>query len=96
MNACTTLPAAIPLHRPLGQRIVDTLADGWRRMRASVTAAQEPLDLPNALALNDHMLRDIGVSEALREQAAAQRGIAAMAARFGQQDFAERGRHWYG
>ena len=96
MNACTTLPAAIPLHRPLGQRIVDALGDTWRRMRASLAAVQEPLDLPNALALNDHMLRDIGVSEALREEVAARRGIADMAARFGQQDFAERGRHWYG
>ena len=96
MNACTPLPAAIPLHRPLGQRIVDILADAWRSLRASAAATQEPLDLPNALALNDHMLRDIGVSEALREEAAARRGIAAMAARFGQQDFADRGRHWYG
>jgi hypothetical protein len=96
MNACTALPAAIPLQRPLWLRITDTLAEGWSQVRAPAVVTPEPLDLRSALALNDHMLRDIGVSDELRDEAAARRGIEAMAARIAHQDFAERGRHWYG
>lgn len=96
MNACTAMPVAIPLHRPLWQRLVEQLADNWRQLRAPGVVVPEQLNLRNALALNDHMLRDIGVSEALRDEAAARRGIEAMAARIAHQDFAERGRHWYG
>jgi hypothetical protein len=96
MNACTALPVAIPLHRPLWLRLTDTLADAWHQLQGPAAAMAEPLSLRNALALNDHMLRDIGVSEELRDEAAARRGIEAMAARIAHQDFAERGRHWYG
>jgi hypothetical protein len=46
--------------------------------------------------MNDHLLRDIGMSEVLREEVAARRGIERMAAHMAQHDFAQRGRHWYG
>ena len=104
MNACTTMPAVhISLHRPLWRRLAD-----WAAVRAvrvlsalagvgrSAGLGIEPMDLRNALALNDHLLRDIGVSEALRDEAAARRGIERMAAHLAHQDFALHGRHWYG
>jgi hypothetical protein len=98
MNACT-LPVAIPLQRPLWRRAAAWVAERLAAARAARPAAViaiEPMNLGSALAMNDHLLRDIGVSEALRDQAAARRGIEHMAAHIAQQDFAQRGRHWYG
>lgn len=98
MNACTAMPVSIPLHRPLWRRLAE-----WASQRFAARAARhvsvmvlEPMNLRNALSLNDHLLRDIGVSEALRDEAAARRGIERMAAQVAQQDFAQRGQHWYG
>jgi hypothetical protein len=96
MNACTALPVAIPLHRPLWMRLTDTLSEAWRQLRATGVTLHEQLDLHSALDLNDHLLRDIGVADALRDEVAARRGIDGMAAHIAQQDFAQRGRHWYG
>ena len=107
MNACTAMPVAIPLQRPLWRRVADWAEDwmtDWsagrlaaaRSARPPASVAIEPIDLRHALALNDHLLRDIGVSEALRDEAAALRGIERMAAHIAIQDFARRGRHWYG
>ena len=104
MNACTTMPAVhIPLHRPLWRRVAEwasvraiRVLDASPGVRRPAGLGCEPMDLRNALALNDHLLRDIGVSEALRDEAAARRGIERMAAHLAHQDFAQRGRHWYG
>ena len=107
MNACTTLPVTIPLHRPLWRRAAGWMAERMgaygaaagsaaRQPRAALSLGSEPMDLHNAMALNDHLLRDIGVSEMLRDEAAARRGIESMAARVAHGDLAERGRHWYG
>ena len=99
MNACTTMPAAsISLHRPLWRRMAEWASEQLtaRWMRRVPGTATEPMNLRNALALNDHLLRDIGVSEALRDEAAARHGIERMAAQVAHQDFAQRSRHWYG
>jgi len=97
MNACcNTMPVAIPLHRPVWQRVADHVVETWRYWSASTAAEPQAMNLRDALALNDHLLRDIGVSDALRDEAATRRGIDSMAARVAQGDFAGRGRHWYG
>jgi hypothetical protein len=100
MNTCHVLPAPIPLQRPLWQRAAEFVAVAWSAWRESWRVQQgqdaEPMDLQLAASLNDHLLRDIGVSETLRDQVAVRRGLDAMAARVAMNDFAERGRHWYG
>jgi hypothetical protein len=99
MNACTAMPVTIPLQRPLWRRVAEWAAEhlaGSSGARHATGLAVEPMNLRNALALNDHLLRDIGVSETLRDEAAARRGIERMAAHIAQQDFAQRGRQWYG
>lgn len=99
MNACTALPVTIPLQRPLWRRVAEWVVErlaASRGARHATGLAVEPMNLHNALALNDHLLRDIGVSEVLRDEVAARRGIERMAAHIAQQDFAQRGRQWYG
>ena len=99
MNACTAMPVTIPLQRPLWRRVTEWAAERLAALRDAGDVAGlaiEPMNLRNALTMNDHLLRDIGVSEALRDEAAARRSIERMAAYIAQQDFAERGRHWYG
>ena len=99
MNACTAMPVTIPLRRPLWRRVAEWAAErlaALRDARDVAALAIEPMNLRNALTMNDHLLRDIGVSEALRDEAAARRSIERMAAHIAQQDFAQRGRHWYG
>jgi uncharacterized protein YjiS (DUF1127 family) len=96
MNACTTMPHPIPLYRPLWLRLAEQLADAWKGLTAARTRPHEMMDLQDALSLNDQTLRDIGVSEALRDEAAARRSIASIAERAAMHDFGDRGRHWYG
>jgi hypothetical protein len=98
MNACTAMPVSIPLHRPLWQRLAEWASQhvAAHRARRVPGMAIEPMNLRNALTLNDHLLRDMGVSDALRDEAAARRGIERMSAQLAHQDFAQRGRHWYG
>ena len=101
MNACTTtaMPVTIPLQRPLWRRVAEWAAErlaALRDARDVAGLAIEPLNLRSALTMNDHLLRDIGVSEALRDEAAVRHGIERMAAHIAQQDFAQRGRNWYG
>ena len=100
MNACTAMPVSIPLHRPLWRRAAEWAAE-WAaehlgRMGHAAGTAVEPMNLRNALSLNDHLLRDIGVSEALRDEVAARRSIERVAAHVAHEDFAQHGRHWYG
>ena len=99
MNACTALPAPIPLQRPLWRRAAEWVSKYLAAARAARPAAgiaMEHMSLRSALTMNDHLLRDIGMSEVLREEVAARRGIERMAAHMAQHDFAQRGRHWYG
>jgi hypothetical protein len=99
MNAYTVMPVTIPLQRPLWRRVAAWAAErlsAVRDVRDVTGLVVEPMDLRTALTINDHLLRDIGVSEALRDEAAARRSIESMAAHIAQQDFAPRGQHWYG
>jgi uncharacterized protein YjiS (DUF1127 family) len=99
MNACTALPAPIPLQRPLWKRAAEWVSEHLAAARAARPAAgiaMERMNLRSALTMNDHLLRDIGVSEALRDEVAARRVIESMAAHIAQHDFVQRGRHWYG
>lgn len=97
MNACcNTMPVTIPLHRPLWERITLRFAEAWRQWSSRHDKGLQAMNLREAMALNDHLLRDIGVSEALRDEAAVRRGLDSMAAHVAQGDLAGRGRNWYG
>ena len=99
MNACAAMPVSIPLQRPLWRRAADWLSErleAARSARRVAPLAVEPMNLRDALALNDHLLRDIGVSDALRDEAAARRGIERLTAQVALEDFGQHGRHWYG
>jgi hypothetical protein len=96
MNACNTMPHPIPLYRPLWQRLAEQLVEAWHGLTAARVGPHETMDLQDALSLNDRTLRDIGVSESLRDEAAARRSIDSIAARAAMHDFGERGRSWYG
>jgi len=103
--AAGTAPMVISLHRPLWQRWRESAAEaGQRLLRAArqafarrpgaAGADEAPLSLQEAMALNDHTLRDIGVPESLREQAAAQRGYDALRLRAARTDLGGGGLNW--
>lgn len=102
--AACTAPMVIPLHRPVWQRWSEAAAEGVQRLSQAVRQAlatrpvrhddEPPLTLREAMALNDHTLRDIGVPESLREQVAAQRDFDAMRLRAARTDLGGGGLHW--
>lgn len=100
MNTCCTLPAPVNLHRPLWQRWMDglneTLNTLLRGMRSLAPHTEAELSLQDAMALNDHTLRDIGAPEWLREQAALQRDADSIALRAARHDLGGGGVRWYG
>jgi len=101
MNTCTaTLPTAIVLHRPFWQRwwqqVLDSLARVQRRWHAHGPLAERELGLQEAMALNDHTLRDIGAPEWLREQASQQRELDSIALRAARLDLGGGGVRWFG
>lgn len=91
MNTTATLSRVIPLHRPLWKRWLDDVsarlqarrAQRQARRRAALQrclAAFRCWDTRQVAALDDHLLRDIGVPDWLRDEAAAHRRDASMAA----------------
>lgn len=103
--AAGTAPMVIALHRPLWQRWGEALAERGQRLaraarqafapRPAASGADDaPLTLHEAMTLNDHTLRDIGVPESLREQAAAQREFDALRLRAARTDLGGGGLHW--
>jgi hypothetical protein len=73
----STCPHRIPLVRPLHERLLDTLADGWQRLRVSWQARAEVRRQTrelNAMAdMNELLLRDIGAPEWLIAEAQVRR-----------------------
>lgn len=76
--AATCLPRPIPLQRPLVQRAWESLLESAQALRASLhrppRARVVEWSIDDIAALNDATLRDIGVPEALRAEAALRRG----------------------
>jgi hypothetical protein len=95
MTTCT-MPTSIPLHRPVWQRAWDVLQDAWNQWSPMFRKAHDEMSLQDAMSLNDHTLRDIGVSDVLRDEAAARRSLDASRLRASQLTFDDPGRRWYG
>lgn len=76
MTTCTC-PAAIPLVRPLHERLADTLADAWQGLRKALRARAEARRHEREMAamadMNALLLRDIGAPEWLISQAQVRR-----------------------
>lgn len=102
--ACCALPAPIALRRPLlalawlrgRESLAALLAALRRRWQAATMDAAAELSLQDAMALNDHTLRDIGAPEWLREQAGQQRERDSLALRAARLDLGGGGVRWYG
>jgi hypothetical protein len=95
MNANTcTMPAPIPLHRPLWQRIKDAALDSLTSLRRARAVPEGEMDLQLAIELNDATLRDIGAPEWLQAEAAARRGADSLALRAARSDLAGGGLRW--
>lgn len=96
-TACAAPCVAIPLHRPLWQRLAERLAEQWQHWSAVPWSARvDVLDLRDAMSLNDHTLRDIGVSDTLRDKASAWRDLESLGARASRHDSGQHGHQWYG
>lgn len=91
-----TMPMPIPLYRPRWQRWAEAAQAAWRQWRARRVAPETAMSLQDAMALNDQTLRDIGVPEWLREQAATRREIDALMLRAARADLGGGGVRWMG
>lgn len=98
MNTATdcTMPLPIPLYRPRWQRWAEAALQAWQAWRTARAAPEATMSLQDAMALNDQTLRDIGVPEWLREQAAAHREREALVLRAARADLAGGGVRWLG
>ncbi len=94
---CTmTMPLSIPLYRPRWQRWLDAAREAWLHWRTERATPEAAMSLHDAMALNDQTLRDIGVPEWMREQAATRREMDALVLRAARADLAGGGVRWFG
>jgi hypothetical protein len=73
----STCPNRIPLVRPLHEKLLDTLADGWQGLRhywqTKVEARRQMRELDAMADMNELLLRDIGAPEWLIAEAQVRR-----------------------